>query len=214
MHFTVITSNPAAIAVATEEQLREEVRILYEYFVTASREKIVGFVFKSATFYDEIDELGCDLVAMSNDSSEHTSDEWEDAVNACTRDEVVDPRAINFFVYDSCAAGSYADVTSRGRLNSYHPYVLIDWERLNHTTQSPEEHEMGHAFGLGHVCDPTATATSSTNIMATGNDYVNAAGALVDCPGSGGLRDRGFNEEQETTILTNAALIKAALGAT
>ena len=75
--------------------------------------------------------------------------------------------------------------------------MLFDWVRLNHQTQSPEEHEMGPAFGLGHVCAIGATQNTPTNIMAS-----------QDCgKGSGGLRTLGFNRSQIATIERNARLI-------
>lgn len=67
---------------------------------------------------------------------------------------------------------------------------------------------MGHAFGLHHVCNPTATSTTSTNIMATSGDYYDANDDLIDCPGSGGLRNIGFRQPQVDTILANASCIK------
>jgi hypothetical protein len=170
----------------------------------------VGFTFKSASLYADIQNSSCDLVLMSDIGQAYNSDEWEAAIDACSDPDVVDPNTINFFVYDNFDGG-YNDTTSRGRLNSHHPYVLIDWERLDHTTQSPEEHEMGHAFGLGHVCNPTATSTTSTNIMASSGDYADANGNFVDCPGSGGLRNIGFRQPQVDAILANALCIKEEL---
>lgn len=115
---------------------------------------------------------------------------------------LVDPKAINFYVYDSYGT-SYGDndISSHGIHNLGHPLVLIDYERLNHTTQSPEEHEFGHAFGLGHVCVPGATLNSDTNIMAS----------IDNCNGSGGRRKLLLRtSHQLSTILEKAAAIQAA----
>ncbi len=92
--------------------------------------------------------------------------------NACD-----DPRAINVYVYDSYAErGGFADVTSHGRRNSNRPYLLLDWERLGHKVQGAEEHEMGHAFGLEHVCAPGAKPKTSTNIMASADCGLGSGG--------------------------------------
>lgn len=210
VHFTVLTSNTSATAKATKKQMKKEVTILNDYFVSRSRGEIVTFVFKSASLYADIQSSSCELVRMSNDGRAYDSNEWEAAIDACSDPKVVDPNTINFFVYDNFDGG-YSDTTSRGKLNSHHPYVLIDWQRLDHTNQSPEEHEMGHAFGLEHVCNPKATSTTSTNIMTSSGDYPDANGTIVDCPGSGGLRNIGFRQPQVDTILANAQCIKEEL---
>ena len=79
---------------------------------------------------------------------------------------------------------------------------MLDWERIGHAVQSPEEHEMGHAFGLEHVCEQGASSASHTNIMAS---------AGGDCEGSGGLRDIGFTEQQIAVILRHARKISQNL---
>ena len=99
--------------------------------------------------------------------------------------------AINFYIVDSYSKKQgYKSITSHGKNAGNHPFILIDWERLNHKVQSPEEHEMGHAFGLVHVCKKNAKISSETNIMAS----------TENCEGSGGLRNIGFNDKQLKTI--------------
>lgn len=205
VHFSIITNNPLA-TLATEAQMREEVRILNTYFVSETDENLVEFIYQDTSLYADVSGSGCDLVTMSDDGIQYSSDDWEAAIDACADPSVVDPDAINFFVYD--AQGS---ATSRGRRNQNHPYVLIDYARLNHTNQSPEEHEMGHAFGLGHLCVTGAVLASSTNIMATAGDYTDAAGNIVDCAFSGGQRDLGFTPDQVAEILLNAAVFDTVL---
>ena len=60
-----------------------------------------------------------------------------------------------------------------GRKNGHQPYILLDYERLPHV-QAAEEREMGHAFGLDHICYPDAKGNSDTNIMASANKYETA----------------------------------------
>jgi hypothetical protein len=195
VHFCVITKNPAAHRVATEEQLRKEVEILNTYFVTADRRPIVRFQFKSAQMYEEVAGLNCRFVELGDGAVPYDSDEWARRFNASPHPQVRDLQAINFYVFDSYGNSGAGDQTSHGKRNSNRPYVLIDWQRLNHNTQGVEEHEMGHAFGLEHVQVPGATMRSHTNIMA---------GAHAG--GSGGLRDIGFDAEQTRTILHHAAI--------
>jgi hypothetical protein len=117
------------------------------------------------------------------------------AFNATSDPKVRDPHAINVYIYDSYSDRVQDDdKTSHGTRNSNRPYVLIDWERLGGNIQNAEVHEMGHAFGLGHVGVPGAGGDSSTNIMASAGEGF----------GSGGRRDLGFSESQAALILYHA----------
>jgi len=89
-------------------------------------------------------------------------------VNECNDEAVKSRSHINVYIVDSYSAErGFAHQDGHGRRNSNRPYVLLDWERVISGYQSPLEHEMGHAFGLGHVCEPGATVKTSTNIMAS-----------------------------------------------
>jgi hypothetical protein len=193
VHFCVITSNKAAHAKATLAQLNKEVDILNQYFVSESRAPLVRFRFKSAHFWHDVAALDCALVKMGDTK---LSTGYLQAFNQCQHPQVRDPNAINFYVYDETPG-----VNSHGRRNSNRPFVMVDWARLNHAEQSAEEHEMGHAFGLGHMCVPGARGNTPTNIMASHED----------CQGSGGLRNIGFNAVQVSNILHYASLIHKRL---
>jgi hypothetical protein len=102
------------------------------------------------------------------------SDFSEAAVDECTL--LTDDDALNVFIYDAGErlAGddgvvntsddvlSWVDgVSGRGRMNGHHPYFFVDYARAlqPRTPARPfpwaaEEHEAGHAFGLGHACEP------------------------------------------------------------
>jgi hypothetical protein len=192
IHFAVITKNPKAHRVATLAQLHKEVELLNTYFVTEHRKPIVRFRLKSSSFYDQVKHSNCEFVHLGDTTRTYSSDGWAELFNRCNDVKLKDPKAINFYIYDSYSEKrGFADQNGHGKRNSNRPYVLIDWERLDHKTQSPEEHEMGHALGLGHVCSPGAKQNSPTNIMSS-----------ADCgKGSGGLRDIGFDDEQVKTIL-------------
>lgn len=194
VHFAVITARPEAAQAATRAALRREVSILNRRFVDAEGRPVVRFRFKEARVFDEVRSSSCRFAALGDTKEPYDSDAWAEAFNKCEDPKVRDPRAINFYVYDS-------DGTCHGKRNSGRPYVLIDWVRLGHQGQSPEEHEMGHAFGLEHVCVPGAGLETSTNIMAS-----------ADCgQGSGGRRDLGFTPEQVGVIRQRAAQIAERL---
>ncbi len=197
VNFVVVTPTAGAQPKATTELLREEVAILNRYFRSAKGEQLINFRFKSATLQPYVAKSPCGLVAAL-DGDRPYSGQWLHVFKACTDPKIRDPKAINFLVYDSfMEPKKRKDVTSKGGVVGGRPYVLIDWERLGHVNQSPEEHEMGHAFGLKHVCVPGAKGkTTPTNIMASGEG----------CPnGAGGARDLGFDDAQVATIRANAA---------
>ena len=180
--------------------MHREVDILNTYFVTEKREKIVEFRFKSAHFYPEIKNSSCDFIELGDFTGKYDKSRVKKNYFGCMDKKVRDPKAINIFIIDSYSPKyGFAYTTSRGGFNhGKQPFILLDWERLDHTKMSPEEHEMGHAFGLGHVCEPGAKRNSHTNIMASSSN----------CKGSAGLRDIGFNEEQTQKILKNAQIIQ------
>jgi len=80
--------------------------------------------------------------------------------------------------------------------------VLIDWARLNNQGQNPEAHEMGHAFGLGHVGVPGASMRNETNVMASVGEGF----------GSGGTRNLGFTEAQSALVRYHAQRTCQRLG--
>jgi hypothetical protein len=192
LHFCVITANPETHRKASIEQLKREVDILNRTFVTLARKPIVRFRFKSATLYGQLRDSKEPFVALGDSKAPYDSTHYADLFNRCRDPQVRDLNAINFYIYDSYnPKNGYKDITSHGKRNSNRPYVLIDWERLDNNVQSPEPHEMGHAFGLGHVAVPGATPKTNSNIMCSTEFGF----------GSGGRRNRGFTDAQSAIIL-------------
>lgn len=202
VHFCVITKNPKAQQKATLKQLKKEVDILNSNFKTLRNKQIVKFKFKSANFYDEVKDIGCKFVELG-DAQKYDTYRYAKIFNECRHSKVRNPNAINFYINDSYnKASEYDDNTSHGKRNSNRPYILIDWERLNCNIQSPEAHEMGHAFGLYHVSVPGAKLGTSTNIMCSSGQGF----------GSGGKRDMGFTEAQTAIIRYHAIRTLDRLG--
>ena len=201
VHFCVLTRNPQAHRAATLEQCRKECEILNTTFVTLAGKPVVRFEFKGYAAYEEVKNTTSELLAFGDGTNGYET--VAQAFNACKDCRVRDPQAINFYIFDSYSVkAGFADKTSHGRCNSDQPFVLIDWQRLNGNIQNAEAHEMGHAFGLGHVGVPGATLDSSSNIMASRAEQF----------GSGGRRDLGFSPSQSALILYHAKRTQQRLG--
>lgn len=222
VHFCVVTNNDSASRIATYAQLQQEVDILNLYFtardpsLSSGRRALVAFTFKSASLYHDITGMTSDLVAELQRAVE--INDWTRIKEYYAKEmntAILDPGAINIFIYDAWdSTNGWGNTDGHGTYNDYSPIILLDYTRLNHV-QAAEEHEMGHAFGLAHVCETGATSTSSTNIMACSRDYpshneygyIGLSLTYVDCPYSGGLRDIGFNAAQSLIILDSAQKI-------
>ncbi|MAG94788.1 MAG: hypothetical protein CMJ48_13755 [Planctomycetaceae bacterium] len=203
VRFCVLTRNPAAQRVATEAQCRKEIEILNANFRTHDEQQLVRFTFKGYSSYADVKDSKSELARFGDSTDLYDSNKLAKAFNNCADPRVRDRNAINFYIHDSYSARvKFADMTSHGKRNSNRPYVFIDWERLDNNVQNPEAHEMGHAFGLGHVGVPGATSKQATNIMTSAGEQV----------GSGGLRNLGFTEAQAALIVYHAKRTHARLG--
>lgn len=195
IHFCVLANSLEAKKKCTLKQLKREVLILNKTFKTLGNKSLVNFRYKSASFYEDIKPFHSELELMTNNSRPFDSNKFNEYFNQCKNPKLRDRQSINFYIYDSYnSKAGYDDITSHGRRNSNRPYILIDWKRLNNNVQNPSAHEMGHAFGLGHVAVPGATIKTGTNIM----------GSTQYGFGSGGNRRLGFTESQVAIILYHA----------
>ncbi len=200
VRFVVLTGRPEVVRRATLAQMHEEVRIMNRYFVTEDRRAIVRFTFHSFHPYESIRDSPCEVVALAN-RPVHTRD-FIFKTSECADPRVYFPGALNVFIIDTFdRRKGYAEEDSYAGGQGNRRFVALDYERLGHIFGA-EEHELGHAFGLNHVCHPGADGRTKTNIMTQ----------REACPGGVGRegdRSIGFNREQERQILEKARAVHA-----
>lgn len=228
-----------------EAVLRGEIDILNTYFRDVSGDLVcegddcVTFELADLHFRADIANTTCAELLAFGDMTERRyldptdpdytdlNDGIEAAIWACEERRMVAPTALNLYVYDEhrwdadAGVARPSGINSRGRSAErggvYQPYAVLDLARLQHTTQSPEEHEVGHALSLNHVCDPdVAQVSSDSNIMGS---------TCAPCDGgpespSGGARNLGFTRvthdvrdcevDQVARIIQRAREIQAA----
>ena len=163
---------------------------LDQTFRTASGERVcdpeqpdqcITFRYKDHRFYDEVIDQGQCTGMLSAarrkmtpalDSSQIYADLRAGAL-ACTDADILDPAAINIFLFDNPITGIISSFATAhtSRWSACAPYIFIEHSRLPATpgeafAYGVNQHEMGHIFGLDHLCmgldDPTYPAT---NIM-------------------------------------------------
>ena len=203
IHFCILTKNSAANRNTTEAQCRREVEILNSTFRSSAGRQLVSFTFKSFTPHQEISNSDEPLLQFGDSTATYDSNAIAEAFNRCGNSRIRDRGAINIYIFDAHSRNEgFSDITSHGKRNSNRPYILLDHARLNNEIQNAEAHEMGHAFGLGHVGVPNAKRNTSTNIMTSSAENF----------GSGGKRDVGFTPAQSAVILYHAVRTHTRLG--
>ncbi|NAR51435.1 metalloprotease [Acinetobacter haemolyticus] len=188
--FVYTTNTPKAREYDNRNQMLKEINILNQYFVDENNQKIFRFKPYRYFSYENFNKRNCDLAYQLNQPRKIITENIPAAVKRCFPERR--SKEVFFIIYDSYSDRlKFRDVTSWGFRNTGQPFILIDWQRLNYNIQAATPHEMGHAFGLKHVCAPGAKLKDSTNIMTS-----------ADCKlGSGGQRNIGFNREQLSTIM-------------
>ncbi len=191
--FVFTTNHLAATPFDNLAQMRKEVSILNKYYLDDQGNKIFNFKLNRYISYQDFSKLHCELDNEINQPRPISIGAIPASVNVCFPKRTARKEVI-IFIYDAYSKNlEFDDVTSRTFRNNGKPFILLDWHRLNYNIQAGSIHEMGHAFGLKHVCAPNATKTTPTNIMAS-----------AECKlGSGGLRNLGFAPSQLQTILSS-----------
>ena len=200
IQFIILTVNERNIEV---EKLIDEVDVMNEFFVKEDRSGIFNFYLNSVSYYDDIQNSNCELISVGDLEVNLPDIDYEAMFNACDDILVRDRNAINIYIYDAYWDG-FDNLFGIGFNNADNPFIMLDYARLPHIAAA-EEHELGHIFGLGHICSTVTSNDISSNIMSSAIGNCAAAGIAT------GLRDIGFNREQLEVIKDTAIRIIANL---
>lgn len=191
VNFVFASSNQRAQIFDNKNQMDKELKILNRYFVDENNNPLFNFKFGTYTNWSAFVKKGCVLAKQLNQEKNLDINQLKKNVNNCFK---IKRGEVYFIIYDAYNhVNGWKDATGWGFNNAGKRFILIDWMRLNYKHQAPSPHEMGHAFGLEHVCVPNAKFKDATNIMASSS-----------CgKGSGGQRNIGFSPQQVQTIYQN-----------
>lgn len=200
--------DPDASTLDSAAEFQDVIDTLNEQFVSEFDEPLVDFRLRSYTTWQAVDAADMESGGVNEDpcvdyvqssgnafsSSTFTALFGDGNSSSCASGPTVvrDPDALNLYVYD------VSNNSGRARRNSGYPWLILDIDRINNpnplTRQSPEAHEMGHAFGCDHVCDDAVDQVSdNSNVMASSG--LCNSGVCADTftgPFSGGNRLLGF----------------------
>jgi hypothetical protein len=200
IQFIILTEHERNIEV---EKLIDEVNVMNEFFVKEDRSGIFNFYLNSVSYYDDIQNSNCEFISVGDLAVNLPDIDYVAMFNACDDVLVRDKNAINIYIYDAYWDG-FDNWFGIGFNNADTPFIMLDYARLPHIAAA-EEHELGHIFGLGHICSTVTSNDSSSNIMSSAIGSCAAAGIAT------GLRDVGFSREQLEIIKDTAIRIIANL---
>lgn len=143
------------------ERWQSHVDRLNEEFRAESGEQLVRFRLSSVTLHGEARNSKCAAVQLAAQGGDFSK-----AVARCEDSMIRQPGAVNIYVYaPQTAEGQPHRMVSRGGHNNEGPFALIHWRQYHDF--NTVWHELGHAFGLPHVCSSPRPEGTHWNIMAT-----------------------------------------------
>lgn len=198
VNFVFATNHVEAQKFDHLDQMKKELDILNRYFVSETNQPIFKFELNQYIPYQKFKQLKCNLSKVLESPKAIERSVLIENFQQCFPSKTKKPE-VYVFIFDGYNPKlGFKAADSWGFHNGGRPLVLLDWERLNYRVQAALPHEMGHAFGLRHVCIKGAKLKDATNLMASKGG----------CDGSGGQRNIGFNDQQLKIIQEHYQNIK------
>lgn len=163
----------------------------------------IKFVYKSGTLYSEVDQTD-NCWIRANDASGNWHD-FHTNLSTCDTsgsDKDFDPNAVNMYIYQNVwkkEGETVANNWGHGYRNHNQPVFVVDIDRLDisdtttcEDSSNPVAHEMGHAMGLGHLCESTSITGASNSYLMSSGPYCNEACSGDMSASVSGTRDQGI----------------------
>jgi hypothetical protein len=178
------------------ERFKSHVEKLNTEFRSESGEQLVNFHLKSATLFLDAKSSQCEAVRLAA-----AGKSFGNQVAKCKDAAITSPKAINVYIYAPADGSDDDRITSFGGHNSNGPYAFIHWKSYHDFNKL--WHELGHAFGLPHVCSSPRPEGAHWNIMATPDTCRNGAPIVA------GFH---FDEKQTATVKTHIEKYRKLFG--
>jgi hypothetical protein len=186
------TRRPEAVA----ERFKSHVDKLNTEFRSQTGEQLVNFRLRSALQYLEVKDADCDAMKQAA-----AGKPFMHLVGKCKDPRIRAPKAVNVYIYAPPDDSGDGSISSYGGHNSNGPYALIHWKSYHDFNKL--WHELGHAFGLPHVCSSPRPEGAHWNIMAT-PDACKKSGPVVT-----GFH---FDEKQTATVKAHTEKYRVLFG--
>lgn len=188
VNFVFATTTEKAQKLNHKDAMQKQIEKLNTYFKSSDQKQIFEFKLNSFTNLDQTKKQNCAFFKLINRPASIDPKQVMQSFNQCFEPE---KGTVHYIVFDGYSEkNKFNSITSWGFNNQNHPFVLIDWYQLRPSNQTTNAHEMGHAFGLTHVCEPNIRPSADSNIMTSSR-----------CSGgSSGQQNQGFDQKQLETI--------------
>ena len=179
------------------ERFQSHVERLNSEFRSEAGEQLVTFHLKSAVLYQ--DAMGSDCEAMKTASAGQS---FGNLLRKCADPKIRSPRAVNVYIYAPPDGSEHHGFRSFGGHDVNGPYAFIHWKSYHDFNKL--WHELGHAFGLPHVCSSPRPTEAHWNIMATPEACKNGREVVT------GFH---FDEKQTATVKAHIEKYRKLFGA-